>query len=99
MILFQTHITKKKKIDHVFRTSAKYEVAKGEKYNPIKQDVKDGQLRCAVCYEMLQANLILDHRVLKHSPMPFNYGMLPQTWADPAQRPLDVPFPGLLDCA
>jgi len=53
-------------------TNAKLEIATGEALNPIKQDVKKGNLRFV-------ANLFPFHGY------PWNYGALPQTWENPTE--------------
>ncbi|CAL8467104.1 g6640 [Coccomyxa elongata] len=57
-------------------TSAKFEVATGERSNPIKQDVKKGA-----------------PRFYPYS-IPWNYGMLPQTWEDPQAAHAGLPGVG-----
>ena len=52
----------------------------GEDSNPIKQDIKQGELR---------------HY---HSPIPYNYGMLPQTWEDPAASSAVLAGIGVMLC-
>ena len=49
--------------------------------NPIKQDIKKGELR---------------HY---HDAIPYNYGMLPQTWEDPAASSSILPGIGVNHCA
>lgn len=51
-------------------TNAKMEIATKEKLNPIKQDVKKGQLRYV-------------KNPFPHKGYIWNYGALPQTWEDP----------------
>jgi len=51
-------------------TNAKMEIATKEKLNPVKQDVKKGQLR------------FVDNCFPHHGYI-WNYGALPQTWEDP----------------
>lgn len=51
-------------------TNAKMEIATKEKLNPIKQDVKKGQLRYV-------------KNCFPHKGYIWNYGALPQTWEDP----------------
>ncbi|KAF5395579.1 hypothetical protein PHET_11804 [Paragonimus heterotremus] len=51
-------------------TNAKLEICKEEYMNPIKQDVKKGQLRYV-------------NNVFPHKGYMWNYGALPQTWEDP----------------
>lgn len=52
-------------------SNAKMEISTTEKLNPIKQDVKNGQLRfVANCFP--------------HNGYLWNYGALPQTWEDPS---------------
>lgn len=48
--------------------SAKMECATDEDWNPIKQDIKKGNLRFFK---------------YKNGELPFNYGFIPQTWEDP----------------
>lgn len=50
---------------------AKFEINKAEQFNPIKQDVKKGEMRFI-------------KNVYPFFGYPFNYGALPQTWEDPA---------------
>ena len=52
----------------------------GEYNNPIKQDIKKGELR---------------HY---HDKIPYNYGMLPQTWEDPAAYCAILPGIGVTLC-
>lgn len=52
-------------------TNAKMEIATKEKLNPIKQDVKKGQLRYV-------------KNPFPHKGYIWNYGALPQTWEDPS---------------
>ncbi|VEL20116.1 unnamed protein product [Protopolystoma xenopodis] len=51
-------------------TNAKMEICKEEYLNPIKQDIKKGQLRYV-------------DNVFPHKGYMWNYGALPQTWEDP----------------
>ncbi|KAG0738536.1 hypothetical protein G6F57_012365 [Rhizopus arrhizus] len=51
-------------------SNAKYEIATGEKYNPIKQDVKKGKVRFV-------------RNCFPYKGYIWNYGALPQTWEDP----------------
>ncbi len=51
--------------------------AQAEYNNPIKQDIKKGELR---------------HY---HDAIPYNYGMLPQTWEDPAASSSVLPGIGV----
>jgi inorganic pyrophosphatase len=51
-------------------TNAKMEISKGDIFNPIKQDVKNGKLR------------FVDN-VFPYKGYIWNYGALPQTWEDP----------------
>ncbi|TPP60463.1 Inorganic pyrophosphatase [Fasciola gigantica] len=51
-------------------TNAKMEICKEELMNPIKQDVKKGQLRFV-------------NNVFPHKGYIWNYGAIPQTWEDP----------------
>jgi len=48
-------------------STAKLEINKGEDWNPIKQDIKDGKLR----------------HVEYRNGYPWHYGAFPQTWEDP----------------
>ncbi|KAL9647681.1 hypothetical protein ABK040_015170 [Willaertia magna] len=59
-------------------TLRKMEVNTKEEFNPILQDVKKGKLR------------EFTYRIDKGG-MPFNYGLLPQTWEDP-HKVIHVPF-------
>ena len=52
----------------------------GEYNNPVKQDIKKGELR---------------HY---HDKIPYNYGMLPQTWEDPAASSAILPGIGVTLC-
>jgi len=54
-------------------TSAKMEIAPGEQWNPIKQDVKKGKLRHV-------------DDVHPYSGYIWNYGAFPQTWEDPTHK-------------
>jgi len=54
-------------------TNAKMEIATKEKMNPIKQDVKKGNLRYV-------------HNCFPHHGYIWNYGAMPQTWEDPKHR-------------
>ncbi|CAH6789046.1 Ppa2 [Phodopus roborovskii] len=54
-------------------TNAKMEIATEEPLNPIKQDVKNGQLRYVP-------------NIFPHKGYIWNYGALPQTWEDPYQK-------------
>jgi len=58
-------------------SNQKMEVTDDERFNPIKQDLKNGAVR-----------------VLTHGPVLRNYGMMPQTWEDPAHVRPDVSYPG-----
>ena len=58
-------------------TRAKFEIATGEPFNPIKQDMKNGNLR-----------------FYKHGDMMMNYGLLPQTWENPATISESTGLPG-----
>lgn len=51
-------------------SNAKFEIATGEKYNPIKQDVKKGKVRFV-------------RNCFPYKGYIWNYGALPQTWEDP----------------
>ena len=51
-------------------TNAKMEIATKEKMNPIKQDVKKGNLRYVA-------------NVYPQKGYPWNYGCIPQTWENP----------------
>ncbi|KAI7882103.1 inorganic pyrophosphatase [Mucor mucedo] len=51
-------------------SNAKLEIATGEKYNPIKQDVKKGKVRFV-------------RNCFPYKGYIWNYGALPQTWEDP----------------
>ncbi|KAK9763000.1 Inorganic pyrophosphatase [Basidiobolus ranarum] len=51
-------------------TNAKLEIATGQTFNPIKQDVKKGKLRYV-------------RNCFPHHGYIWNYGALPQTWEDP----------------
>ncbi|CEP12555.1 hypothetical protein [Parasitella parasitica] len=51
-------------------TNAKVEIAIGEKYNPLKQDVKEGKPRFV-------------KNCFPYKGYIWNYGALPQTWEDP----------------
>jgi len=51
-------------------TNAKMEIATKEPLNPIKQDIKKGQVRFV-------------HNCFPHHGYIWNYGALPQTWEDP----------------
>jgi inorganic pyrophosphatase len=53
--------------------NAKLEVNKGEAFNPIKQDIKKGNLRFV-------------HDVEPHQGYMWNYGAFPQTWEDPTHK-------------
>jgi len=52
-------------------TNAKMEINRGEKLNPIKQDIKKGKVRFV-------NNCFPYHGYI------WNYGAFPQTWEDPA---------------
>eukprot|EP01098_Paradermamoeba_levis_P007446 TRINITY_DN3079_c0_g1_i1.p1 TRINITY_DN3079_c0_g1~~TRINITY_DN3079_c0_g1_i1.p1 ORF type:complete len:258 (+),score=93.11 TRINITY_DN3079_c0_g1_i1:119-892(+) len=54
-------------------TNAKLEISTKEKYNPIKQDVKNGKLR-----------FVAD--LPGHKGYPWNYGAFPQTWENPTHK-------------
>jgi len=54
-------------------TNAKLEISTGEEFNPIKQDIKKGQLRFVA--DVNGAN-----------GYPWNYGALPQTWENPLHK-------------
>ena len=54
-------------------TNAKLEISTGEEFNPIKQDVKKGQLR-----------FVADVNGAKGYP--WNYGAFPQTWENPLHK-------------
>lgn len=62
-------------------TNAKMEIATTELLNPIKQDVKKGQLRYV-------SNLF------PHKGYIWNYGALPQTWEDPGKTDTHTGFHG-----
>ncbi|KAF7730134.1 Inorganic pyrophosphatase [Apophysomyces ossiformis] len=51
-------------------TNAKVEIATGEKFNPLKQDVKKGKVRFV-------------RNCFPYKGYIWNYGALPQTWEDP----------------
>ncbi|KAI9313246.1 inorganic pyrophosphatase [Dichotomocladium elegans] len=51
-------------------TNAKVEIATGEKFNPLKQDIKKGKLRYV-------------RNCFPYKGYIWNYGCLPQTWEDP----------------
>ncbi len=51
-------------------SNAKLEIATGEFMNPIKQDIKKGQLRYV-------------KNIFPFHGYPWNYGAIPQTWEDP----------------
>eukprot|EP00339_Tiarina_fusa_P009637 CAMPEP_0117046234 /NCGR_PEP_ID=MMETSP0472-20121206/31973_1 /TAXON_ID=693140 ORGANISM="Tiarina fusus, Strain LIS" /NCGR_SAMPLE_ID=MMETSP0472 /ASSEMBLY_ACC=CAM_ASM_000603 /LENGTH=445 /DNA_ID=CAMNT_0004758517 /DNA_START=21 /DNA_END=1358 /DNA_ORIENTATION=+ len=54
-------------------TNAKMEISVGEEANPIKQDVKNGNLRFV-------------HDIFPYKGYMWNYGALPQTWEDPTHK-------------
>ncbi|XP_076155048.1 inorganic pyrophosphatase 2, mitochondrial [Alosa pseudoharengus] len=58
-------------------TSAKMEIATKDPLNPLKQDIKKGQLRY-VC------------NVFPHKGYIWNYGAIPQTWEDPNHKDEDT---------
>ncbi|KAA3680644.1 inorganic pyrophosphatase [Paragonimus westermani] len=62
-------------------TNAKMEICKEEYMNPIKQDVKKGQLRYV-------------NNVFPHKGYMWNYGALPQTWEDPSHVDPDTQAKG-----
>jgi len=65
-------------------TKAKMEVSTKVQLNPIKQDIKNGKLRFFT-YDM------------KTNGIPFNYGLLPQTFEDPNETHKDTGFKGDAD--
>eukprot|EP01097_Dermamoeba_algensis_P000549 TRINITY_DN1191_c0_g1_i2.p1 TRINITY_DN1191_c0_g1~~TRINITY_DN1191_c0_g1_i2.p1 ORF type:complete len:256 (-),score=76.20 TRINITY_DN1191_c0_g1_i2:91-858(-) len=58
-------------------TNAKLEISTKEKFNPIKQDVKNGKLR-----------FVAD--LPGHKGYPWNYGAFPQTWENPTHKEPDT---------
>ncbi|GAA5795810.1 Inorganic pyrophosphatase [Helicostylum pulchrum] len=58
-------------------SNAKFEIATGEKYNPIKQDVKKGKVRFV-------------RNCFPYKGYIWNYGALPQTWEDPTHISKDT---------
>jgi len=58
-------------------SNAKLEITKGSAFNPIKQDVKKGQLRFV-------------KNCFPHHGYIWNYGALPQTWEDPTHMDADT---------
>ncbi|KAM6956716.1 inorganic pyrophosphatase [Aplochiton taeniatus] len=58
-------------------TNAKMEIATTDPMNPIKQDVKKGNLRYVA-------------NVFPHKGYIWNYGAIPQTWEDPAHKDGDT---------
>ncbi|ORX59819.1 inorganic pyrophosphatase [Hesseltinella vesiculosa] len=62
-------------------SNAKIEIATGEKYNPLKQDVKKGKLRFV-------------HNCFPYNGYIWNYGALPQTWEDPTETNSDTQCKG-----
>ncbi|KAL0074813.1 inorganic pyrophosphatase [Phycomyces blakesleeanus] len=58
-------------------TNAKIEVATGEEFNPLKQDVKKGKVRFV-------------RNCFPYKGYLWNYGALPQTWEDPTQSNPDT---------
>merc|ERR1711917_193850 len=62
-------------------TNAKMEIATKEKMNPIKQDVKKGNLRYVA-------------NVYPQKGYPWNYGCIPQTWENPKHIGARVPARG-----
>ncbi|XP_051021467.1 inorganic pyrophosphatase 2, mitochondrial isoform X2 [Acomys russatus] len=54
-------------------TNAKMEISTQEPLNPIKQDMKNGELRYTA-------------NIFPHKGYIWNYGALPQTWEDPHQK-------------
>ncbi|KAJ1977107.1 Inorganic pyrophosphatase [Dimargaris cristalligena] len=62
-------------------TNAKMEIATGEPFNPIKQDVKKGKLRFV-------------RNCFPHHGYIWNYGALPQTWEDPTAVSSETKYVG-----
>lgn len=60
-------------------------MSKEEEFNPIKHDVKDGELRC-VLFVFLWEECADYLRKITYHPFTFNYGYLPQTWENPNEN-------------
>ncbi|XP_068610333.1 inorganic pyrophosphatase 2, mitochondrial [Brachionichthys hirsutus] len=58
-------------------TNAKMEISTGDPLNPLRQDVKNGNLRYVA-------------NVFPHKGYIWNYGAIPQTWEDPNHRDEDT---------